>query len=1397
MKKLLIACAMLLTLNMWAAQHTVELDASATTLDVLNNDNLSVSLFYAVDQINAIDVTTERGDFAEISVPGYSHNTALGQAKLPVLRKLIAVPLGARIVLDAQNQSTEEVQLSDWGITHALMPVQPSVSKSADPASIKFAYDEAAYQLDGFTQNKLVEVEEVGIMRGVRLVNLVFSPVRYNPVRNSIQVYNNVTVTVNFEDADMAATDELRKKTWSPFFEAMYQQQIINYQPLVGRDEITQYPIKYVIVADRMFETQLEPFALWKTQCGYQTETVFTDEIGTSTTAIKTYLQGLWDAATPDDPAPSFVLFVGDTGQVPAWNGSTGSHITDLNYVLFEGNDKVPEMYYGRFSANNAAELQPQIDKTMMYQKYEMPDPSYLAEVVMIAGMDGSHGNTWGNGQINYGTTNYFNAAHGITSHTYLYPQSGSNSANIIQNVSDGVAYINYTAHGSSTTWVDPSFTIANINGLQNSGQYCVAVGNCCLTNKFETPTCFGEAWLRAEDKGAVGYIGGTNVTYWDEDYYFGVGAGNITANPTYAGTGLGAYDGIFHDHGEPFGDWYTTTGGIIYRGNLAVTEGGGNYNYYWEIYALMGDPSLTPYMGVPTVNNATFPSTIFIGQTSITITAEPYSYVGLSMDGDIYGSGLVGETGTLVLDIDPFFVPGNATLVINAQNKEPRIETVEVIPNNGPYVVVDAFTVSAGGDDVIEYGETASLSVDLENVGTDPASNVTMTIATSDAYITITDDNEPVGNVNAGQVISLTNAFAFTVANDVPDNHSFMLDVTCTGDEGTWTGIIALTAYAPEIGLENIMISDGDNNRLDPGDTADMIITLKNNGGALANNVAAMLSSTNSDITINTASATIASLVSGAATPVTLNVTVSAAAQIGDVADFALAISADNDYTAQELFSFSIGLCLEDFETGDFSAYPWDSSGNAEWAVSDAGAYEGTYSAQSGDISDNQSSSLEVELDVLLDGEISFMKKVSSESGWDFLKFYIDGQQQGSWSGTVDWSEETYPVTAGTHTFKWSYTKDSSQSSGSDCAWIDYIIFPTIGYAAPAQILVNTNQIDVNMASGATATENFEISNIGGAELTYSIMIEETTDAIRKSIEGSYVECSADDFIPGQTVTWDITAFNGSPDSEWLTLVSIDFPAGVNVTSSTDLLGGDGPLITTNATGNGVTVEWVDDDGGYGNIHGNETAQAQVTVTIDAAFSGDMTLNYHMEGDIWGGEPHELDDAIVLVNTGTTISWVEASPLNGTIAPGQQDDIALNFDTTDLQEGVYTCNVIISSNGGDDVIIPVTLTVENVSSGTPLIPSHTVLNGNYPNPFNPTTSISYALSADANVAIDVYNVRGQKVTSLVNKHQTAGYHTVTWDGSDAAGKPVSSGVYFYKMKAGEYSRINKMMLMK
>ena len=140
----------------------------------------------------------------------------------------------------------------------------------------------------------------------------------------------------------------------------------------------------------------------------------------------------------------------------------------------------------------------------------------------------------------------------------------------------------------------------------------------------------------------------------------------------------------------------------------------------------------------------------------------------------------------------------------------------------------------------------------------------------------------------------------------------------------------------------------------------------------------------------------------------------------------------------ANWLYGCDINL-EEDFETGDFSSYPWQHSGNTYWNIVSDIVYEGTYAAKSGVITHNEQSTLQVEIDV--DGEyISFFRKVSSESNYDYLRFYIDDVEQNKWSGGLGWSKESFPVTPGPHTFKWSYTKDSSVSAGSDCAWLDQI---------------------------------------------------------------------------------------------------------------------------------------------------------------------------------------------------------------------------------------------------------------------------------------------------------------------------------------------------------------------
>ncbi len=94
-------------------------------------------------------------------------------------------------------------------------------------------------------------------------------------------------------------------------------------------------------------------------------------------------------------------------------------------------------------------------------------------------------------------------------------------------------------------------------------------------------------------------------------------------------------------------------------------------------------------------------------------------------------------------------------------------------------------------------------------------------------------------------------------------------------------------------------------------------------------------------------------------------------------------------------------------------------------------------------------------------------------------------------------------------------------------------------------------------------------------------------------------------------------------------------------------------------------------------------------------------------------------------------------------------------------------------------------------------LPTDFDLSQNVPNPFNPSTQIQFALPKDAQVNLSVYNVLGQHVTTLVNDFMRAGMQTVTWDGTDASGTTVASGVYFYKLRAGDFTDTKKMLLLK
>jgi PKD repeat protein len=110
--------------------------------------------------------------------------------------------------------------------------------------------------------------------------------------------------------------------------------------------------------------------------------------------------------------------------------------------------------------------------------------------------------------------------------------------------------------------------------------------------------------------------------------------------------------------------------------------------------------------------------------------------------------------------------------------------------------------------------------------------------------------------------------------------------------------------------------------------------------------------------------------------------------------------------------------------------------SGNADWFSQTTTTYYGGDAAQSGDIGNNQTSTMETTISGKT--SVKFYWRVSSETNYDYLRFYIDGVEQDSISGSTSWAQKTYSISSGSHTLKWSFTKDYSVSSGSDCGWVD-----------------------------------------------------------------------------------------------------------------------------------------------------------------------------------------------------------------------------------------------------------------------------------------------------------------------------------------------------------------------
>ena len=369
---------------------------------------------------------------------------------------------------------------------------------------------------------------------------------------------------------------------------------------------------------------------------------------------------------------------------------------------------------------------------------------------------------------------------------------------------------------------------------------------------------------------------------------------------------------------------------------------------------------------------------------------------------------------------------------------------------------IQSTFVVHAGSDQVMEPGDTVTMDVTLKNLWNSAYTGANMKLTTEDALVTFTDNTHTIGTIQPGQTLSCPAAFSFIISPAAGDGHPLAMNHTITTVQDTLHRTLSFSTFAPVIAAGMMAADDGQNDILEPGETADLLLAIHNTGGGKARQLIASLNSDDPYISFNTTLDTIGLLPAYSDSSFLFNLSVSPSTPYGYIAHFILSVTGEPEIAFTDTLYFIIGEITENYETGDFTKFPWDFAGQQDWTITAVSPFEGTFSSRSGVIGDSQYSSLLLTVDVLSDAPVTFYSKVSSEANYDFLVFLIDGAEMGRWSGEVPWTKRTFPVTKGIHTFQWKYLKDVNTVGGSDCAWVDFIIMPPMGewllsiYAGP-----------------------------------------------------------------------------------------------------------------------------------------------------------------------------------------------------------------------------------------------------------------------------------------------------------------------------------------------------------
>ena len=484
------------------------------------------------------------------------------------------------------------------------------------------------------------------------------------------------------------------------------------------------------------------------------------------------------------------------------------------------------------------------------------------------------------------------------------------------------------------------------------------------------------------------------------------------------------------------------------------VTMFGESGTMRWTLYALnvIGDGTLPVWFDEPFTPVVEYPEVLELGTRLIPIDVKDENGNGLLhfrcnlFNGDeLIGTAYTDENGHADIDFYPVNNEDTLTVVVAGMSAWPQSFEMTFPDADCAWVIYDAYQIH-DEDGQVDFNESQTIDMTFRNVGNLDAGNFTATLTCDNPDFAVINNGEAnIQGLATYQYFTLENAFSFTVSDSIADNTVIPFTMVCNDGTSSWTSHFNVPVHAPYFAVTNIELeeTEGNGNGIaDYGETMTLHFTIQNTGSSHAPGTCFGVYCSAPEISFGENIFSLDELNPGDNAQVDFTFDIAPDRALPTAFELILATYSGR-YIVYDNYFVNVGCEIEDFETGDFTQYDWQMTENHPWTITNRGAYEGSSCAKSPQLNDNQSAAMWLDYDVACQNEFSFYYKVSSENAYDWLSFYVDDELLDRWSGEKDWTKASFILPEGQHQLKWEYAKDAGASSGEDCAWVDFIVFP------------------------------------------------------------------------------------------------------------------------------------------------------------------------------------------------------------------------------------------------------------------------------------------------------------------------------------------------------------------